>query len=1145
MYLKFRSHLTSKTLPAALGVALAFLFCVFLLSETLSRNKPSTPVAEKGNIDLSQWRFETHGILPLEGEWEFFWKQLLSPDHFSSDAEPGAKKFLPMPSAWETHSNTYPDLTTHGYGTYRLTLTGLRTAAPLSLRINSLMGAYKIWVNTSLVHENGRVGPDNASQKAGRPETVLIPIPPDMTEHGADVVLVVQVSKYRYITGGTEFSLILGPIKQTADQWDRDQNTWLFSINLLLVMGCYHLVFFFFRRQEPSLLYFSLYCLVWTLILFINFSYQWPGTVLDRIPVSLLVIADQWAYFFAIPVLFLFIHAMFPHETPNSLPGFYLRSAVIMSALFPLNETMSHWVLLTAHILAGTSLVFFTVIIIKAVMAGRQASRLIFYGGIVLWLCGVNDILNALQIIRTGIWIPMGLLVFICTQSLCLALRVATAFNTAEELGRELKEKNIALSRLDSLKDEFIANTTHELLTPLSGIIGIAESMAAGAAGTLPQKAVRNLGMLAASGKRLAILVENILDFSRLKNNDLHIRPQPVNLRALSDITLRLLTPLASAKGLYLVNEIPSGFPPVMADENRLHQIFQNLVGNAIKFTPSGGVSVRARVKRSLVEVAVSDTGIGIPEDRAEDIFLYFGQVRSDASGAFEGTGLGLPITKRLIKLHKGEIFFKSRLNEGTTFYFTLPLADNALTIRPASLGEGAQERCLTTSDTLIPEFLKPQPEIKGGRPVILVVDDDPVNLQVAGNHLLTEGFNVKSAPDGEQALTMVSVDNPPDLVLLDIMMPGMNGYEVCEKLRETFSLSRLPIVMLTAKNRLQDLIKGFESGANDYVVKPFTREELIARVQTQIKINRAYMVLKENADLKKELKRRKRTELDLKMMQQQLAYILDTLKEAILAVNENREVCFSNTACSRLLRFDGHELLGRPVEDLFVHLNREPGKDPIEQIKAESGLVNMLCKDQSTRPCTIAVTAMDIEQERLAVLIIRDASVVSYKTGAAPAHDVIERINKNRRRIEMLERAMAIRESSIAETTIQQGVQQIQATLTKMEKSWAPITQDIEKNQMAVIVMNQALEYWKEATGLTKADLAEQSGLWKVYMNKNGFERTQTLDKYLDSEKFPKNPRWSQIYKTVDFVLLSCDLPSSKRKELEARFSGLKKMVK
>ncbi|MCP5029962.1 MAG: hypothetical protein GY929_27155, partial [Actinomycetia bacterium] len=212
----------------------------------------------------------------------------------------------------------------------------------------------------------------------------------------------------------------------------------------------------------------------------------------------------------------------------------------------------------------------------------------------------------------------------------------------------------------DKLKDEFLANTSHELRTPLYGITGLAESLIDGATGELPAETKANLSMIAGSGRRLGRLVDDILDHSRLTHKSLKLRRRPVDLRPLAEVVLTLQGPLAGSKELELINAVPPDLPAADAYEARLEQILHNLVGNAVKFTEEGKIEVSATIEVAELVVTVEDTGIGIPQDKREQIFGAFEQADSGVQRAFGGTGLGLTVTRELVELHGGSIRVES-----------------------------------------------------------------------------------------------------------------------------------------------------------------------------------------------------------------------------------------------------------------------------------------------------------------------------------------------------------------------------------------------------------------------------------------------------------------------------------------------------
>lgn len=402
----------------------------------------------------------------------------------------------------------------------------------------------------------------------------------------------------------------------------------------------------------------------------------------------------------------------------------------------------------------------------------------------------------------------------------------------------EANRLNDRLQQVDRLKDQFLANTSHELRTPLQGIIGLSESLYEREAQRDKQE---DLAMIISSGKRLNNLVNDILDFSKLKNSDIQLIRKPVGLHALVDVVLKNNAPLAKGKKLELINAVPEQLPAAFADENRLQQVLFNLVGNAIKFTETGYIKISATETGNWLEIRVEDTGTGIPVNKRDAIFQEFEQVDGSIGREFAGTGLGLSISKRLVELHGGEMWVESEVGKGSTFYFSLPATPDAAAIRTS---EVQVSPVLLSADGTEPAVVSPPTAIVDDNTVrILVVDDEPINQQVLKNHLAGRNFQITQAMNGEEGLKKLAEEPDFDLVLLDVMMPRMSGYEVCQQIREKYLPSELPVIMITARNQIQDIVQGLSLGANDYLAKPFYKEELLARIKTQVDLHHIFDV--------------------------------------------------------------------------------------------------------------------------------------------------------------------------------------------------------------------------------------------------------------------------------------------------------------
>ncbi len=440
--------------------------------------------------------------------------------------------------------------------------------------------------------------------------------------------------------------------------------------------------------------------------------------------------------------------------------------------------------------------------------------------------------------------------------------RLANTFNHLTRMINmeisQLQDNNRDLKRLDHLKDEFLANISHELRTPLNGMIGLAESLLGGVGGRMPEEAVHDLALIVRSGQRLSYLVDDILDFSKLKNRDIELVRTTVNICSVAQFVLSILQPVIETRQLSVEVDIPGETEFVEGDENRIQQIMMNLVGNAVKFTEMGSITVSSREipGKNIIEVSIADTGIGIPENRIERIFESFEQADGSDARRFGGTGLGLAITRKLVELHGGIIWAESSPGQGSVFYFTMPKAEPVEPTRIVEAGEEPvpwkytgifnDEVKLTLQHAQVSDDEDPKH--------VLIVDDDPVNLQVLINFLTMEGYHVDHVMSADRLLDKIDEGQLPDLILLDVMLPRMSGYDVCRKIREKYSMHELPVMMLTAKSRVEDIITGLQSGANDYLSKPVNREELIARVRSLISMKRSVEEHNELSMIKRDL---------------------------------------------------------------------------------------------------------------------------------------------------------------------------------------------------------------------------------------------------------------------------------------------------
>lgn len=413
-----------------------------------------------------------------------------------------------------------------------------------------------------------------------------------------------------------------------------------------------------------------------------------------------------------------------------------------------------------------------------------------------------------------------------------IAINVGIALHNAE-LFEEAKEAKAKAEDANEAKSAFLSTVSHELRTPLTSVLGFAkiirkrlEDKIFPSVDVSDQKIKRtmkqvseNLDVVVSEGERLTNLINDVLDLAKIESGKMEWNMRPVFLQDVINRGIAATSSLFEQKGLKLKKNIPEDLPIIKADEDKLIQVVINLLSNAVKFTEKGTVTLEAYQDKGQLIFEVQDTGIGIAEEDRHKIFERFRQAGDTLTDKPQGTGLGLPICREIIEHHGGIIWMKSEFNVGSTFFFSIPVLGEAAVQEPIQL-----DRILRSLKKQISHSSNKKAD---GKPTILVVDDDTPIRSLLRQELSDTGYRVREAANGKAALDMVRLEKP-DLIILDVMMPEINGFDVAAVLKNDPATMDIPIIILSI---VQDKERGFRIGVDRYLTKPIDTEKLFHEV--------------------------------------------------------------------------------------------------------------------------------------------------------------------------------------------------------------------------------------------------------------------------------------------------------------------------
>jgi PAS domain S-box-containing protein len=531
-----------------------------------------------------------------------------------------------------------------------------------------------------------------------------------------------------------------------------------------------------------------------------------------------------------------------------------------------------------------------------------------------------------------------------------VAAQIAASIANAQAYEEERRRVEV-LAELDQAKTVFFSNVSHEFRTPLTLMLSPLEdlltnlaqadsfsSRATGETGELSVSKLsvsfvrEQLDLVHRNGLRLLKLVNTLLDFSRIEAGRVQAVYQPTDLTSLTSELASMFRSTIEQAGLTLNVDCPPLPEPVYIDRDMWEKIVLNLLSNAFKFTFDGTISVRLRTERrdkaSFAVLEVQDTGIGIPASELPHLFERFHRVSVSRSRSYEGSGIGLSLVQELVKLHSGTIAVSSQVEQGTTFCISIPLGTAHLPSDRISSERTLQSTAIS-AEAFVEEALRwlfasprsaqasglspfsPPPYSPPPSPVRILLVEDNADMRDYVKRLLSQSYQVETVSDGEAALAAVA-ERVPALVLSDVMMPKLDGFGLLQALRANPQTREVPIILLSARAGEESRVEGLEAGADDYLTKPFSARELLARVEANLKLSQ---LRQQSTQREQELRQlSEAAQQQAELAYQQILQTLESMTDAFVSVDHDWRITYQNHESERINGIPRQQVIGRTL---------------------------------------------------------------------------------------------------------------------------------------------------------------------------------------------------------------------------------------
>lgn len=752
------------------------------------------PEAAGGQLDARQVDFSNSHSIALDGDW----KQTGKADN---------PLYTQLPKYMQPEAA----------GTYEITIQTGEQADHYALSIRSLYSNFSVSANDQLVYQT-------TDFENGPPTPVAIT---DLRANENDQ-LKIRLTFDEFHGNERARSLInvrFGSSQQIQKETYQAGLLQFFVAAIIFIHALYAFVLYLMKPKKIGTLFFSVAAILASLAV-VTSDYNTLGYVMP--------LSHEWyvrtiyfsyvglSFFFLLFVVFTFTKAA--SKWPFKVLYFLFTAYLIYILAAPI-EIVRYVIGIAISLVVAFTLIFW--ILFRTVFLSKERALPLFLAGAavvshVAWTIVVGNLpflRDTLQAaIKAGFY-PIDITIALVCFCSFWFLRF---FQTETENEQYIKQLEVEQKR----KDQFLANTSHELRTPLHGMMNMVQNVLE-QENKLTNQSRYQLELIHTLSRKMSYLINDLIDVNQMKSNKIRLEPSSISIEPILVGTADMLRFMAEEKDVTIHMRLPESVPYIYADEHRVTQIVTNMLHNALKFTPAGNITIEISSDASHLYVKVIDTGIGMDAKTQARIFIPY-EKGEDSISESEGIGLGLSISRQLAELHGGSLTAESVLGEGSVFTLSLPLdADRTevYKVKTMSLIECAASKQL--SEPAIQA-------VSGYR--ILAVDDDPLNLMILKQALEADGYQINTTASATEFIELLDTERW-DLLIIDVMMPEISGFRLTKRIRSRYSLTELPVLLLTARSQPEDVYAGFQAGANEYVSKPVDMLELKMRIKSLLEL--------------------------------------------------------------------------------------------------------------------------------------------------------------------------------------------------------------------------------------------------------------------------------------------------------------------